>query len=132
MIHKFYKDNPSKHVFYNLKSGPNSAYTYYATFENKTNEMVAITSTEAITEKLFVMHSSTVKEDKRGVGLGTAINCFAHEQAKIAGCKKIASYIYVDNLASIFMKLKMGYLIEGLLRDNEEQGKHEYILGLML
>ena len=48
------------------------------------------------------------------------------------GYGKIVSHVYVENLPSLILKLKLGYLIEGTLRDHDRAGQHEYILGKIL
>ena len=42
------------------------------------------------------------------------------------------STIYIDNIPMIVIKLRQGYIIEGLHRDHERPGLHEYSLGKVL
>ena len=95
-------------------------------------EIIAISRYHHITDKLIEMHNTIVSKKYRGKGVGRFLNQKLENYLRKQGVHKIQSTIYVDNLPSIVLKLKLGYLIEGLLRDHEEEGKHEYILGKVL
>ena len=51
---------------------------------------------------------------------------------KNRGFGKIVGHVYAENISNIVLKLKMGYIIEGTLRDHDYPGQHEYIISKML
>lgn len=81
------------------------------------------------TPKLAEKYRTVVRLDVRGAGVSKKLDEIAENLIYAAGAKKIKTHVYVDNLPSLFGRLKRGYLVEGLLRNHDEPGKHEYILG---
>lgn len=73
--------------------------------------------------------STVVHSAMRRQGIATLLHSTIEGIVREKGVSKIYCHIYVDNLASIIVKLKSGYLVEGLLKDQDEPGKHEYIMG---
>lgn len=131
IIKDFYNNNQSDFTVFDPKIGPKGyGYEYYSL--SLENEIIAICSIEPVTDKLSIIHSTTVKEELRGQGIGKDFNRRLELALQLKGVKKLASHVFTDNLGSIIMRLKMGYLIEGLLRDHEEMGKHEYIFGKLI
>jgi GNAT superfamily N-acetyltransferase len=65
----------------------------------------------------------------RGRGYGEAISLAIEDEVRRRGFKKIMSTILVTNLPMIFIKLKQGFLVEGIHMDHEKPGLHEYSLG---
>jgi len=82
-----------------------------------------------LTPKLVEKYRTVVRLDLRGHGLSKQLDSHIENMLRNEGVKKIKSHIYVDNFPSLFGRLKRGYLIEGLLRNHDEPGMHEYILG---
>lgn len=72
---------------------------------------------------------TVVAAAQRGQGYGEAISLAIEEEVRRRGFKKIMSTILVDNLPMLFIKLKQGFLIEGIHLDHEKPGLHEYSLG---
>jgi len=68
----------------------------------------------------------------RGKGLGAELSRLVEEEVRKRGYRKVMSTILVDNLPMIFIKLKQGYMFEGIHRDHEEFGFHEYSFGKLL
>jgi ribosomal protein S18 acetylase RimI-like enzyme len=93
------------------------------------DHILAVTRHIFLTPFLLQTCSTVVHSDIRGQGIGTVLNDLVEKDAQDRGIQKITCNIYVDNIPSIVLKLKRGYLIEGLLRDHDDKGKHEYILG---
>lgn len=122
---KFYKDNPTKYL--NDQAGLVENATYVGLFDG--DVLIAATSYVKLTDHLAMMQSTMVLPDRRSQGVGRCLNEHFVEYLKEEGYHKIVSHIYVDNLPSIILKLKLGYLIEGTLRNHDEPGQHEYILG---
>lgn len=65
-------------------------------------------------------------------GLGAAISRAIEDELRRAGFKKAMSTIYIDNIPMIVIKLRQGYIVEGLHHDHEQPGLHEYSLGKLL
>ena len=65
-------------------------------------------------------------------GVGAAISRAIEAELRSAGFTKAMSTIYIDNIPMIVIKLRQGYIIEGLHRDHERPGLHEYSLGKVL
>lgn len=65
-------------------------------------------------------------------GVGAAISQAIEDEIRRAGFTKAMSTIYIDNIPMIVIKLRQGYIVEGLHRDHEKPGLHEYSLGKRL
>jgi ribosomal protein S18 acetylase RimI-like enzyme len=103
---------------------------YYALVDG--DQMLAVTRHEYPSPWLLRTSSTVVHKDFRGQGLGKYLNDQVEQMAKENGITKITCHIYIDNLSSLILKLKRGYIIEGTLYDHDEVGKHEYVLGKKL
>ena len=80
-------------------------------------------------KSLAETYRTVVRLDCRGLGVGKKLNLVIENMLRNMKIHKIKCHIFTDNFPSIFKRLKEGYLIEGLLRNHDEPGKHEYILG---
>ena len=89
----------------------------------------AISFFKLLTPKLAEKYRTVVRLDVRGHGLSKKIDEHVEGLLRSEGVRKIKTNVYVDNFPSLFGRLKRGYLIEGLLRNHDEPGRHEYILG---
>jgi GNAT superfamily N-acetyltransferase len=89
----------------------------------------AISFFKLITPKLAEKYRTVVRLDVRGHGLSKKLDEHIENLLRNEGVRKIKTNIDVDNFPSLFGRLKRGYLIEGLLRNHDEPGRHEYILG---
>lgn len=104
----------------------------YILYLGESEEILGISSLEPITAHLVGCHATVVASDSRGQGIGKKLNESIENYAKSQGFGKIKTNIYVDNVPSIVLKLKLGYEFEGRLMDHDEPGKHEYIMGKLL
>jgi len=82
-----------------------------------------------ITPKLVESYRTVVRLDVRRMGVSKRLAELSETLMRNNGVEKIKCHVYTDNLPSIFRRLKGNYLIEGLLRNHEEKGRHEYVLG---
>lgn len=89
----------------------------------------AVSFFKLLTPKLAEKYRTVVRLDVRGHGLTKQIDEHVEGILRSEGVKKIKTHIYTDNFPSLFGRLKRGYLVEGLLKNHDEPGKHEYILG---
>jgi len=133
LIEDFYKKNKNEYVVFSENETIDSnGYEYYGIIEDASGKIIAITSIESESDNVAKMWSTVVKEDIRGRGIGALLNIKIEKEMKSNGYGKLYSHIYVDNLASIILKLKLGWIIEGTLRDHDRIGQHEYVLGKIL
>lgn len=65
----------------------------------------------------------------RGRRYGALLSQAIEDEVRRRGFRKIMSTILIHNLPMIFIKLKQGFLIEGIHMDHEKPGLHEYSLG---
>jgi GNAT superfamily N-acetyltransferase len=72
---------------------------------------------------------TVVDPAQRGRGVGAAISQALEDEVRRAGFAKIMSTILIGNIAMIIIKLKQGFIIEGIHMDHEKPGLHEYSLG---
>lgn len=89
----------------------------------------ALSFFKLLTPKLAEKYKTVVRLDVRGHGLSKKLDEHIENLLRNEGITKIKTNIYTDNFPSLFGRLKRGYLVEGLLRNHDEPGKHEYILG---
>lgn len=96
------------------------------------DERVGCTAYIAKTKYLAESVKTVVDPRYRGQRLGEAISQAIEDEVKARGFTKIMSTILVGNLPMIFIKLKQGFLVEGIHMDHEKPGLHEYSLGKVL
>ena len=72
---------------------------------------------------------TVVDPAQRGRGVGAGISLAIEAEVRRAGFTKIMSTILIQNIPMIIIKLRQGYLIEGIHMDHEKPGLHEYSLG---
>lgn len=95
-------------------------------------ERVGCTAYIAKTKYLAESVKTVVDPRFRGQRLGEAISQAIEDEVKARGFTKIMSTILIGNLPMIFIKLKQGFIIEGIHMDHEKPGLHEYSLGKVL
>lgn len=127
-LKKFYDKNPDGNLYDQNKI--NEQATYFIVYED--SKVVAATSFIKITHNVAMTQKTLVARAHRGEGIAKYMNDQVEKFLKSQGFNKITSHIYTDNLPSVILKLKRGYLIEGLLKDHDEMGRHEYILSKMI
>ena len=128
LIEEFYKENPTEYLTDTV--GTISNANYFGVI--KEGNLIGATSYIKMTDNLALMQSTIVSKEHRGQGVGRFLNEKLELCLKKRGFGKITSNIYVENMPSIILKLKLGYLIEGTLRDHDFVGQHEYVLGKIL
>jgi GNAT superfamily N-acetyltransferase len=87
------------------------------------------TAYTAKTKFLAESVKTVVDPGRRRHGVGAAISLAIEEEVRRAGFKKIMSTILITNIPMIVIKLRQGYLVEGIHMDHEKPGLHEYSLG---
>jgi RimJ/RimL family protein N-acetyltransferase len=101
--------------------------TYYAFTDGV--HTLAVTKHTYVTPHLLRSNHTVVHKDFRNQGVGKRMGEAVHDMCREMGVTKITCNVYVDNIPSIVLKLKQGFLVEGLVRNHEETGRHEYIMG---
>lgn len=125
LIKEFYHKNPDKALFEQTKFS--EASNYFALLDVK-DQIVAVSRCTKISDHAVKMENTLVREDRRGRGFGSKLHDEIEEWLIANSYKKILSHVYTDNISSLILKLKKGYLINGLIRNLEAEGTHEYIL----
>ncbi len=72
---------------------------------------------------------TVVDPARRKRGVGAAISSAIEDEVRRAGYRKIMSTILITNIPMIIIKLRQGYIVEGIHMDHEKPGLHEYSLG---
>lgn len=75
------------------------------------------------------IYRTVVRLDVREQGLSKKLDEIVENALRNAGLKKVQTYVYANNLPSVFRRLKRGFLVEGLLRNQDGNGRNTYILG---
>lgn len=99
---------------------------------DEAGKRVGCTAFIAKTKFLAESVKTVVDPIYRGRRLGEAISQAIEDEVRARGFKKLMSTILVSNLPMLFIKLKQGFLVEGMHRDHEKPGLHEYSLGKVL
>jgi GNAT superfamily N-acetyltransferase len=105
---------------------------FFWAVENTSGVRAGITGYMKKTPYLAESVKTIVAPEFRGKGLGTVLSQSIEDEVRRAGFKKIMSTILISNLPMIFIKLKQGYIVEGIHFDHEKPGLHEYSLGKIL
>ncbi len=126
---EFYNENPTKYL--SDEAGCQLDAEYFGVVSDS-EEIIAVTSYVKQTDHLVLMQSTMILPEHRGQGVGRFLNEQLTLHLKELGFGKIVSHVYIDNLPSIILKLKLGYIIEGTLRDHDFIGQHEYIIGKLI
>ncbi|HEY1099684.1 MAG TPA: GNAT family N-acetyltransferase [Myxococcota bacterium] len=92
-------------------------------------ERVGCTAYVPKTPYLAESVKTVVDPARRRERLGAAISQAIEDQVRADGFKKIMSTILIDNIPMIVIKLRQGYVVEGIHMDHEKPGLHEYSLG---
>lgn len=92
-------------------------------------ERVGMTGYFHKTKFLAESAKTVVDPMHRGKGLGVVLSQAIEDEIRRRGYKKVVTAIYVTNLPMIFIKLRQGYLFEGIHRDHDAPGLHEYSMG---
>ena len=66
---------------------------------------------------VFVVHA-----DFRGGGLGTQLQKYVIEHARMSGCYQVASYSTYDKVANYHVKLKLGFCVQPEKQSDGTQG----------
>jgi GNAT superfamily N-acetyltransferase len=75
---------------------------------------------------------TVVDPARRKRGVGAAISAAIEDEVRRAGFRKVMSTILITNIPMIIIKLRQGYIVEGIHMDHEKPGLHEYSLGKIL
>jgi len=124
----FYVKNPTD--FVGSEAGNTEGAVYFGYRVN--GVLAGISSYVVMYGTVAQMQNTMVDPTYRRMGIGTMLNNAIEEHAKETGITKLVSHVYTSNHISLMLKIKQGYLVEGLLRDHDGEGIHEYILGKKL
>lgn len=105
----------------------NGHYVFFWAVEG--DAVVGATAYVPKTKYLAESVKTVVDPARRKKGMGAAISQAIEDEVRKRGFTKIMSTILIHNIPMIIIKLKQGYLIEGIHMDHEKPGLHEYSLG---
>ena len=111
------------------------AYTVFfwaVAADDKSRARVGCTGYVAKTAFLAESVKTVIDPSFRGKGAGVAVSQAIEDEVRRRGFKKIMTTILIGNLPMIFIKLKQGFIVEGIHMDHEKPGLHEYSLGKVL
>lgn len=106
--------------------------TYIAQCRWLTNKSETVMcGVEFYNEELVVVKQFVVSKEFRGQGYGQLFGLELKGFLQRSGVKKVIAHVFANNLPSVFMCLKMGGLIEGLMRNQLSSKEHEnvYVIG---
>jgi GNAT superfamily N-acetyltransferase len=104
-------------------------YRFFWAFDVDSGARVGCCAYVQKTRYLAESVKTVVDPAQRKKGVGAAISQAIENEVRRAGFTKIMSTILITNVPMIIIKLKQGYLIEGIHMDHEKPGLHEYSLG---
>lgn len=104
-------------------------YANYLVVFNHCNDMIGMTSYREISKKLVITERTILLPSFRGIGFGSAICLELEKFLKKREYNKMCCEILTFNLPMLFIKLKQGYLVEGLARNHDGKDVHQYYLG---
>lgn len=126
-FYKIHYDNSSTYLM------PNQENNYqYLALCNDQGEVFAMIGLEFAYGKVAILWQLVVHTNYRGRGIASRLLDKIEPYLKVKGYIKMLGYIYTNNLPSLFLSLKKGFLVEGLMRDNDAEGSHVYTLGKSL
>lgn len=96
-------------------------------------KLVAVVETEQVyNQHLCFIWKMVVDKSLRHQGVGTKFYQAVEAWVENTGSKKLIGYVYTTNLPSVFFFLNNGFIMEGLMSDNDEFGSKVYTLGKSL
>jgi len=109
-----------------VKSGH---YVFFWAYDDSDGACLGCSAYAKKTKYLAESVKTVVDPAKRKRGVGAAISQAIEDEVRRAGFTKIMSTILITNIPMIVIKLRQGYIIEGIHMDHEKPGLHEYSLG---
>lgn len=107
----------------------NGHYRFFWAVDVADGARLGCTAYTPKTKYLAESVKTVVDPTRRRGGVGAAISRAIEDEVRRAGYAKIMSTILITNVPMIVIKLRQGYLIEGIHMDHEKPGLHEYSLG---
>jgi GNAT superfamily N-acetyltransferase len=104
-------------------------YRFFWAIDVESGARLGCTAYTPKTKYLAESVKTVVDPARRRHGVGAAISQAIEDEVRRAGFTKIMSTILITNIPMIVIKLRQGYLIEGIHMDHEKPGLHEYSLG---
>ncbi len=92
-------------------------------------QLIGITSYVKKGKYLAMTERTILYPEYRGQGFGYAASVALEGKLKQKGFKKIICEVLTFNTPMIIIKIKQGFLIEGLMRNHDDVGIHQYYLG---
>lgn len=129
IIQKFYKENYNDLEILIPKKDYIKNHNFYGLYEK--NKLISLVNVKTHYDCIAEISQFVVHKDYRNQGLGKKTYMELETELKEKGFRKILCWIIHDNFASLFRALKLGFLIEGLARDNLPNNK-VYLCGKLI
>jgi L-amino acid N-acyltransferase YncA len=117
-ILNFYKDNYKDQEILIPTRQYIEKNIYYGIYQDET--LLSLISVTDHYGKIAELNQLVVHRYYRRKGVGTKTYLELEKELQSQGYRKILTWIITTNYASLFGALKMGFLVEGLTRDNLE------------
>jgi GNAT superfamily N-acetyltransferase len=105
---------------------------FYWAVDIKTGMTLACSAIIRQTPYLAKLARTVVAPEVKNQGVGTWISQAMETRGRMLGFKKLTTSILTRNLPMLIIKLRQGWLVEGLHQDHDAPGVHEYTLGKVL
>ena len=104
---------------------PESTYIFIT---NEEDFVIGISSFKEISFRSVMTERTILYPQFRGLGYGEMVCAELESLMKSKGYNKMCCQVLTFNLPMIFLKLKQGHMIEGLMRNHDGLGIHEYFI----
>lgn len=125
-LHSYHDTTPAE-LQPELDDLRNPKISWFRAFHNR--KFIGLTAYKKLSPTYAEIVKTVLIPSERGKGLGSAVAEAIVEQVKNDGYHKVLSIVYTHNLPMLIIRLKQGFLVEGLSRNADAPGLHEYILG---
>ena len=105
---------------------------WIAHYDEYDDKLLAVVGIDKYNDRLVFVKHMVVRKDMRGIGV---FNIFFEElkdHKLLFLARKVICHVRSTNFQSLFPLLKRGFIVEGVMRNNDAVGSHIYTLGLEL
>lgn len=103
-------------------------YANYLAISNEDDQMIGMSSYREINKRVVRTERTILYPHFRGLGYGKMIATGLERFLKSKNYGKMTCQVYTDNFKMIMLKLKQGHIIEGVMRNHDAEGVHEYFI----
>ncbi len=126
-------------VYFEYHSTPDRALpaklpdaNYLKIWSDAEQQYVGITAWRKIAPDLYMTGPTILEPEYRGKGLGKHVSQAIEDYVASMGARKVVCEVLTFNLPMVIIKLKQGYLVEGVMMHHDAHNVHQYYLGKVL